>query len=164
MSSGHRLEQREAHLTRDGRIHHRALVQPASGRGSYMWECRCRPGEHDHDAIHAELAEKLEKREAVVGDLNALVGRTGRVGLLRYEVTDSNIQIHGPKRWVLYVAWVETPLADGRRVSRSFQLAYDDPSEALPASVVLERIEVEVRAGSEQYARAVRVVGEFVSP
>jgi hypothetical protein len=118
---------------------------------------------HDHAAAHADLAERLGKRALVVGELNALVGRKGRVGLLRYVVTDCNIQIKGPRFWNLFVGWQEAPIEGGDAVQRSFEIAYDDPAKcASPAGVVV-LIEAEVEKGSDRYAKAIRMVGEFQS-
>lgn len=144
-------------------MHHRALVS-APGGGSYTWSCVCSPGDrHDHAATHAELAEKLEKREAAIGALNALVGRRGRVGLLRYEITDCNVQIHGPKLWRLYVAWTQTTVFDGEATVASRSFDYEDPALCLALDEILALIEAAVASAGDSAARGIRAAGEFLS-
>src|ERR1700680_4634988 len=91
---------REAHVLSDARVRHVARLHPPGSRTGYHWECVCHPDdEHDHDKLHAAINERLVARDQAMDGLQGLVGKHG--------ITDANLQIHGPHKWVLYVAWLE---------------------------------------------------------
>ncbi len=156
-----KVKDRQAHPLPDGRVDHRASI--VAGGTTVPWACVCTEVDnHDHDAIHGQFADRLEQRGKVIGGLHALVGRTGRVGLIRYEVTDCNIQIHGPAKFVLYVAWTERPLSGGEQ-HRQISHTTDRPETFIDTKSIAETIEDSCRQHGDMLARATRHAGDFVS-
>lgn len=153
---------RTAHPRPDGRVKHAAIV--TAGGTTVPWECVCSPDDgHDHRRAHETLARRLEERGKVIAELHALVGKTSRVGLVRYEITDCNIQIHGPDKFILYVAWFERPVTGGERhhVERYPWTAQTKGLQG--AEDVLAAIESTVAQHGVTLARATRQAGDFAS-
>lgn len=149
----------------DGRVHHEARIAHPDSRATYDWHCACRPEEkHNHAAVEALLAQRLANRDKKVDGIWALVGRSRRVGLMRYEITDAEIQIHGPALWRLYVSWTQTAVGEDDSHRDVFTVDYADPANCLDGDAVLAIVEGRVAAAGLTRAKALRMAGEFVSP
>lgn len=157
-----KVEDRLAVPLADGRVDHRAHV--TAGGTTVPWSCVCSPDDkHDHDAAHQMLVDRLEERGKIIESLHALVGKARRVGLVRYTITDCNIQIHGPGKFVLYVAWDEEPVTGGSRHHVETYPWHGRVKGLQTAEEVLAAIESIVAQNGVTLARAVRQAGEFAS-
>jgi len=155
------MRERNAKALTGGRVEQEGYI--LGGRSAYFWRCTCRPEDgHDHAAVQVELAAGLEERDGRLDGLNALVGTNARVGLLRFTVTDCNIQIQGPEKWTLYVAWEEAPV-DGESQRREWQTVMVRPELCQTPEAVLEAVRSQVEENGRRYAAAVRAAGEFNS-
>lgn len=159
----HSLENKKATVLRDGRVHHQAHVTTPGSEAIYAWSCACHPDDaHDHEALHATIAKRLEQRHVRLADLHALEGFTERVGLVRLTITDCNIQIHGPAKWVLHVSWLELAPHHEAPTRREYRQEMTTPSECVSPAKILDIVRVSATLYGHRVARALRAAGDFL--
>jgi hypothetical protein len=127
----------------DGRVVYRAdMTMPECI--AYSWQCVCRPEEkHDHQPFIGKLAQGIVNRNEVNKGYNDLVGQDG--------ITDCNIQIHGPDKWVLYVSWLyENGLRD------SFEEVGTDPLLLSHPDAIHDRVRKAISVHKDRLAAAAK--------
>lgn len=157
------FKDRSAHVTRHGIVAHYGTIHVEGVPDGLPWHCYCTPDHgHDHDALHDKVVEKLKAREASREELGALVGRGGRIGLVKWEINDCIVQTHAPSLWRLYVGWTESPLGAEAR-HRVHTADYEHPAGVPSADKILEMVSNAVTSAGHTHAKSVRMAGEFVS-
>lgn len=80
-----------AYRLRDGRTEFRADV------GEHRWRCVCAPEDgHDHAAVLDEFSRALDRRDAVLANLQDFIGLSGTVRGAQYTIVDVGVQVLGP--------------------------------------------------------------------
>lgn len=159
----HRVDERRVIKGGGQKARYSALVK--SGNSAFRWNCDCSvDDEHDHEAVIEELGRKLEKNDTLTSGYAGLVGTEGRLGLIRYKITDCHVQIWGPKRFSLYVAWTVQPLDETIPPTMDgIRKVAEDPSDLPSPEWVYNTIQSRLTATGDAVAKLIRSAGEFSS-
>ena len=108
----------------------------------YPWVCHCHvTHKHDHEKVIGLIESRLDARDEVVVSLNMLEGYPERVGLVKFTLTDCNLQVHGPARFRLYVAWkTESNVPNVPDGHEHYEVWMTDPSKCPSPESILDMV------------------------
>ena len=123
-------------------------VKLASRLAKFTWSCLCRPEQgHDHESTIAVLLDRMKTADAVIESYNKRSCPVRRLGIMKYQIINSRVELVSPYVFALSVLWQEWRLGSGTRVVKLFE---DEDSNALNLptpeevdKIIQERVEVE---------------------